>query len=258
MSFMDFNDATPVDLIPKGELVKVILAIRNGGYNDPQNHWTGGYATRAQSGSVYLNAEYTVIEGPYQGRKIFELIGLYSPKGENWGRMGRNRMRQILNSAYGFSNSDMSEAAQKARQIKGFGDFNGLELVIRIKHETNMDGELEAKVASVDTKDIHRYGSLMGGGGGAPRQFVGSSDISGHQLGYREQGHQSQTPQPSGNEARAKATGQPSGTTTEDEWPPRHGAPSGNDARAKATGQPSGTTTEDERPPRHGAPDWAR
>ena len=50
---------------------------------DPAQGWTGGYATRSDSGAVYLNAEFTVLEGPYSRRKIFTLIGLYSPKGRS-------------------------------------------------------------------------------------------------------------------------------------------------------------------------------
>jgi hypothetical protein len=47
-SWNDFNDAQAqrFDLIPKGSIAKVRLTIRPGGYNDEQQGWTGGYATR--------------------------------------------------------------------------------------------------------------------------------------------------------------------------------------------------------------------
>ena len=75
----DFNDAqTNTNLIPKGTLAKVRLTIRPGGFDDPSQGWTGGYATRGSTGAVYLNGEFTVLEGQYARRKIFTLIGLYS------------------------------------------------------------------------------------------------------------------------------------------------------------------------------------
>ena len=78
----DFNDAqSNTNLIPKGTLAKVRLTIRPGGFDDPSQGWTGGYATRGSTGAVYLNGEFTVTEGQYARRKIFTLIDLYSPKG---------------------------------------------------------------------------------------------------------------------------------------------------------------------------------
>src|SRR5512134_1470116 len=88
-SWNDFNDAQNTSIMPKGEIVKVRTVIRPGGYDDPAQGWTGGYATRGDSGAVYLNAEFTVLEGPYARRKIFTLIGLHSPKGPEWANMGR-------------------------------------------------------------------------------------------------------------------------------------------------------------------------
>ncbi|MBX9752609.1 MAG: hypothetical protein K5Q68_23680, partial [Roseococcus sp.] len=90
-SWNDYNDAqSNPNLIPKGTIVRVRLTIRPGGFDDPSQGWTGGYATRSSAGAVYLNGEFTVLEGPYAKRKIFTLIGLYSPKGPEWAGMGRS------------------------------------------------------------------------------------------------------------------------------------------------------------------------
>lgn len=76
-SWNDYNDArSNPNLIPKGTVAKVRLTIRPGGFDDPSQGWTGGYATRGNTGAVYLNGEFTVLEGPYAKRKIFTLIGL--------------------------------------------------------------------------------------------------------------------------------------------------------------------------------------
>ena len=75
----DFNSAqSNGTVIPKGTLAKVRLTIRPGGFDDPSQGWTGGYAKRGANGAVYLDAEYTVVEGAYAKRKIWSLIGLYS------------------------------------------------------------------------------------------------------------------------------------------------------------------------------------
>lgn len=159
----DFNDAqTNTNLIPKGTLAKVRLTIRPGGFDDPSQGWTGGYATRGSTGSVYLNGEFTVLEGQYARRKIFTLIGLYSPKGPDWANMGRAFVRGMLNSARGLSDKDMSEAAQVARRISGFADLDGLEFVARIDIGTDANGDDKNEVRAAVTPDHKDYAAIMG------------------------------------------------------------------------------------------------
>ena len=159
----DFNDAqTNTNLIPKGTLAKVRLTIRPGGFDDPSQGWTGGYATRGSTGAVYLNGEFTVLEGPYARRKIFTLIGLYSPKGPDWANMGRGLIRGMLNSARGLSDKDLSEAAQAARRISGFADLDGLEFVARIDIGTDTNGEDKNEIRAAVTPDHRDYAALMG------------------------------------------------------------------------------------------------
>ncbi len=70
----DFNTAkSQSNLIPKGTTVKVKMAIKPGGH---ENWFTKSYTT----GSIYLNAEFTVTEGPYTKRKIYQVIGIKSGK----------------------------------------------------------------------------------------------------------------------------------------------------------------------------------
>jgi hypothetical protein len=165
----DFNDAKQVtNLIPKGTLAKVRLTIRPGGYDDPSQGWTGGYATRATSGAVYLNGEFTVLEGPYARRKVFTLIGLYSPKGPDWANMGRALVRGMLNSARGISDKDTSPEAQAARRINGFADLDGLEFVARIDVGTDVNGEEKNEIRTAVTPDHKDYAAVMGARGPSP------------------------------------------------------------------------------------------
>ena len=127
MSYFDFNNAedqTGFELIPKGTLtVKVRMTIRPGGFDDPSQGWTGGYAAQSQTtGSVYLNCEFVVLEGgpsnKWARRKMWSLIGLHSPKGPEWANMGRAFIKGILNSARGVHPGDNSPQAQQARRIQ--------------------------------------------------------------------------------------------------------------------------------------------
>ena len=159
----DYNDAKAnPNLIPKGTLAKVRLSIRPGGFDDPTQGWTGGYATRGSTGAVYLNGEFTVLEGQYAKRKIWTLIGLYSPKGPDWGNMGRSLVRGMLNSARGLSDKDVSPQAQAARRINGFADLDGLEFVARIDIGSDTNGDDKNEVRGAVTLDHKGYAQVMG------------------------------------------------------------------------------------------------
>ena len=165
LNFLDFQGADPqqeFDLIPKGTVAKVNMMIKPGGYNDPERGWTGGYATcSSTTDSVYLNCEFVVLEGPFAKRKVWSLIGLYSPKGPTWGNSGRSFIRAILNSARGFAEKDNSPQAIAARQIKGIEDLNGIEFIAKIAVEKNQDAEERnlIKIAlTKDHKDYHKIG----------------------------------------------------------------------------------------------------
>ena len=145
-------------LVPAGKVVKLKLNIRRGNYNDLSQGWTDGYATKASTGSIYLNVEYSVTDGVYEGRKIFSQIGLNSPKGPWWRRRGRLLMMSILNSAHGFSPNDLSKKAQTSRRLETFKDINGIEFSARIKVVKNQKGQLQNDIDEPivpDTSDIH-------------------------------------------------------------------------------------------------------
>ena len=168
----DFNDAEDqrdFALIPPKTLAKVIMAIRPGGYDDPSQGWTGGYATCSdKTGAVYLNAKFTILDGPFAKRVVFGLIGLYSPKGPDWTNMGRSFLRAILNSARGIHPADQSPQAQTARRIRGFPDLDGIEFVARIDVEKDQNGEDKNVVKAAIQPDHKSYQALMGAPTRAP------------------------------------------------------------------------------------------
>lgn len=143
-SWNDFNDAdtqSGFDLIPKGTLVPVRMTIKPGGFDEPAQGWTGGYATQSfETGAVYLSAEFVVTGGDFAKRKLWSNIGLYSAKGPTWGQMGRSFLRAALNSARNVHPQDNSPPAVAARRIAGFHEIDGLEFLARVDVEKDAKG----------------------------------------------------------------------------------------------------------------------
>lgn len=162
----DYNDAEQqqsFDLIPKGTLVKVRMTIKPGGHDNPAQGWTGGYATESfDTGSIYLNCEFVVLEGEYAKRKLWSLIGLHSPKGEAWGNMGRSFIRAVLNSAMNVHPQDNSPQAQAARRIADFSALDGIVFVARVDIEKDAKGEGKNVVKQVIEPDQKDYARIMG------------------------------------------------------------------------------------------------
>ena len=166
MSYFDFNDAEQqheYDIIPKGTLAKVRMLVRPGGYDDPSQGWTGGWAKYSpNTGAVYLSCEAVVIEGEFSRRKVWFNIGLYSAKGPDWGNMGRSLVRAMLNSAKGILPGDNSPRAMEARRIKGFEDLNGLVFVARIDLEADAKGGHKNTIKNAIEPGHKDYAAIMG------------------------------------------------------------------------------------------------
>jgi len=166
-NYYDFNTAeelTEYSLIPAGTLAKLKLHINPGNYNDESSGWTDNYATRNDTtGAVYLACEFTVLEGKYAKRKIWQLIGLYSEKNNNrWGDMGRAVVRAVLNSARGFTDKDESEKATAARQITSFAELEGLEFAAKIDIEKDGHENDRNVIKSILTPQHKSYAEIMG------------------------------------------------------------------------------------------------
>ena len=177
----DFNDAEQqqsFDLIPKGTVARVRMTIKPGGFDDPAQGWSGGYATQSfETGSVYLSCEFVILEGEFARRKMWSNIGLQSPKGPNWGNMGRTFVRAALNSARNIRPQDNSPQAAAARRIAGFHELDGLEFVARIDVEKDGRGELKNVVKLAVEPDHPDYARGSGGssGHGAPTRPTAAS-----------------------------------------------------------------------------------
>ena len=165
----DFNDAeeqTSYDILPKGTIAPVRMTIKPGGYDDPGQGWTGGYATRNETtGSIYLNAEFVLLEGPHARRRVWSLIGLSSPKGPEWANMGRSFVRGILNSARGLSEKDASPQAQTARRIDGLAVLDGIEFLAKIDVGKDQNGDPRNEIRFAVTPNHKDWQTFLEAGG---------------------------------------------------------------------------------------------
>ena len=174
----DFNDADAqqggFDLIPKGTIVPVRMTIKPGGFDDPAQGWTGGYATESfDTGAVYLACEFVVTGGPFAKRKLWSNVGLHSRKGPTWGQMGRSFIRAALNSARNVHPQDNTPQAAAARRINSFAELDGIEFLARVDMEKDAKGEDRNVVKLAIEPDHKEYAALMGG---VPKTANGSGN----------------------------------------------------------------------------------
>jgi hypothetical protein len=163
----DFNTAsiaTEYDLIPQNTIAKVIMSIRSGGFDEEP------YLTKSpHSGSIYLHVEFTVLEGPFSRRKIFQNIGITgvckTGDPDVYGARGRSLLRGIIESSKNIDPHDKSEAAQQARKINGFAELNGITCIVKIGVNKDKSGQYDPQnmVLTAVTPDKKEYQQFMFG-----------------------------------------------------------------------------------------------
>jgi hypothetical protein len=158
---MNFNDAeqqTEFGIIPNNTIAKAVLTIRAG------NDFSDPFLTRSKNGeSTFLNCEFTILEGQFARRKVFDKIGIQGS--DQWINIGKSRIRAILESAKNINPKDMSETAMANRKISSFDELNGLEPIIKIGVEHDRSGVYQDKnrVLSIITPDNSFYKDYMNG-----------------------------------------------------------------------------------------------
>lgn len=106
------------NLIPDGTCALAKFYIRPGSYNqDDIPGCVKGWATQSQkTDSVYLKVEYVILNGKYKKQRIFDLVGLYSPKDKanaeqgkaTFAGMGKNTLARIMRSSTNCNPDDKS------------------------------------------------------------------------------------------------------------------------------------------------------
>lgn len=164
MSFFDFNSAEKQqsgELIPAKTKAKVVAKVRPGG------HGEGGWLTKSDSGFEYLNLEMTVASEPYARRKVFQVAGVGGTTDghQKAAEITRSLLRAMLESARDIQPTDESDQARQARQVQGWGDFDGLEFAAEIGVEKDKAGQYPDKnrISKIITPDNSRYKDIMSG-----------------------------------------------------------------------------------------------
>ena len=128
----DYTDAPPPrapDLIPEGTTATISMHIRAGGVGED-----GMYKRSSAGDCEGLELEFTIIDGPYKGRKFWDNFMLLS--GTTDGQKGMadtNRLilKAILDSALGLDPNDKSVEARTARTVST-KQFEGMLFIAEI------------------------------------------------------------------------------------------------------------------------------
>jgi hypothetical protein len=187
----DYSKAPPprgFELIPPGTLATVIMRIRPGGVGEDE------LLTRSKEGDCeMLNVEYTVVDGPYARRKIFEnqIIEGTTQGQKDMADHYADVRRRTLESARNIKKGDTSPQARAAYQAD-LKDFDGLTFPVKIGVEKGKphkdrpgenydDKNIIAKVitpAQKEYRPVVQTPPFNGGGAGgsaAPPTSSGSS-----------------------------------------------------------------------------------
>jgi hypothetical protein len=160
----DYTDAPPpsFELIPDGTVATVSLHIR------PGNVGEDGLLKRNKAGDAeMLDTEYTVIDGPFKGRKFWNnLLLVGTTDGQKKMAAGNlGVLKAILDSALGLKPNDVSAQARAARTVS-VKTFEGMCFIAKIGVEkggpkndgsgTNWaDKNILASVVTPDKTDWH-------------------------------------------------------------------------------------------------------
>jgi hypothetical protein len=143
---IDLNDTEGRTLIPPGVYaLKIQVNYGNAG--------SDGVLRRAKNGhSLMLELECTVLDSKHAGRKIWEYLTVElddngSPlaadkldKLKTSVRIGRNKLRDIVDSAHHLDPNDTGEAAQKKRRLESYGELDELVFWAQIEKRAGDNG----------------------------------------------------------------------------------------------------------------------
>jgi hypothetical protein len=131
-NFNTAGEQRTFDVIPAGTICTLQMIIRPGGAGEGNDK---GWLKRSVDGnSLGLDCEFNVPDGEFKGRKVWQLFTLSgtTPGHEQAGKISCSTLRAILESAKGIKSSDNSAAAEAARKVTSWGDFQNLRFVAKL------------------------------------------------------------------------------------------------------------------------------
>lgn len=147
------------EVIPAGTKLLLRHSFTPGGYGPDGKMTNGGPLTKSKPtaenpnpDTLYLKSEFTVLRGPYKGRKFWSNLtvvgGQVDESGNSKaGKITRQNIRLMIDSGKGLSSKDESpDAAAKRVLPNGFPDLQNLTFVGTVKVEP-AQGQYPAKNA---------------------------------------------------------------------------------------------------------------
>jgi hypothetical protein len=142
MSLYDLNDAQEQradGVVPDGTFCTLRMKIRPGGENiaGASADDIGLFKESMTSDVRYIDAEFTIIDGPHEGRKLWKNFTIAGGKvGEDgvskaW-HISKSFFRAAVDSALNLSPKDMSDASKAKRNLPSFRSMDGLEFHVKV------------------------------------------------------------------------------------------------------------------------------
>ena len=171
----DLNDAGPQmtpagELIPDGTFAKLRMTIRPGGSNGATPMDAGLIKASPSSDAKMLDCEFSVVDGPYARRKLWQSYtvagGKLDEKGQSKGwNISKATFRAMVDSALGLNPKDESPEAKSKRMLQGLKQLDGITFVARIMVEPSENQRYrdQNRIANVVTADEPQYAAVMQG-----------------------------------------------------------------------------------------------
>jgi len=149
---IDFNEVPmggggggDFELIPAGTVARVILTMKRGPEVIP-DYSTQPMFKQGQTGTKWLECEFTVVGGKYDKRKFWQNImvdgGKINPEsGMPWCKeIGIRTFRDIINSTFGLDPNDTSPEAAMKRKVNDLNVLDGAEFCVKVAVEKGTNG----------------------------------------------------------------------------------------------------------------------
>jgi hypothetical protein len=163
---LNFNNAAPqkevgdFSVIPNNSFVKVVLSI-----DEPKSEKADPndkFLSVSAKNNKYITFTARVTQGKFIDNEM--RYQMYTVDGsEKATNISVSFLRAVLESARGIDPNDTSPNAVSARQVKGWGDFEGIEFIAKVGIEPPKNGKIYNKIKKAVTLDMPEYATVKGG-----------------------------------------------------------------------------------------------
>lgn len=131
-------------LIPNGTICRAVMVVKQGDIEIPEFGQGTWFKKSMSTAAKWMELEFTIVGGDFDRRKFWDRVFVDGDKMGQSGipqakEIGLRTLKSLIESARNIDPSDVSAAAQQARNISGVYDLNALEICAKvgIKKGTN-------------------------------------------------------------------------------------------------------------------------